>query len=131
MRLNPCTNSAIPGTRAYSPTAITAKLDIASIPRCRCGLFIYSIQHRAYWLADKRGAFVGSGLQDATGGVGGFLGYMLDVSLGWDPQWSYMKRMSFDFGYSHLFKGDYFDKVPFSLGMKDTNYGYTMVTFKF
>ena len=56
---------------------------------------------------------------------------MLDVSLGWDPQWSYMKRMSFDFGYSHLFKGDYFDKVPFSLGMKDTNYGYTMVTFKF
>lgn len=89
------------------------------------------MSHRAYWLADKRGAFVGSGLQDATGGAGGFLGHMLDVSLGWDPQWSYMKRMSFDFGYSHLFKGDYFDKVPFSPGMKDTNYGYTMVTFKF
>ncbi|SDX17268.1 alginate export family protein [Nitrosomonas oligotropha] len=57
--------------------------------------------------------------------------YVTNRDLRWvnfDPQWSYMKRVSFDFGYSHLFKGDYFDKVPFSPGMKDTNYGYTMVT---
>ncbi len=89
------------------------------------------MSHRAYWLADKHGAYVGSGLQDPTGRAGSFLGNMLDISLGWDPQWSYLKRMSFDFGYSHIFKGDYFDKVPSSPGMKDTNYGYTMVTFKF
>jgi len=91
----------------------------------------FMLSHRAYWLANKNSAFVGSGLQDPTGRAGGFLGNMLDVSVGWDPQWSYLKRVSFDIGYSHIFKGDYFNKVQDSPGMKDTNYGYTMATFKF
>lgn len=55
---------------------------------------------------------------------------MLDVSIGWDPQWGFLKRMSFDVGYSHIFKGDYFDKVAQGLSA-DTNYGYTMATIKF
>ena len=59
------------------------------------------------------------------------VGHMLDVSIGWDPQWSFLKRVSFDIGFSHIFKGDYFDKVPNSPGSKDTNYGYTMATIKF
>lgn len=88
------------------------------------------MSHRAYWLANKHAAYVGSGLQDPTGRAGSFLGHMLDVSIGWDPQWSYMKRVSFDIGYSHIFKGDYFDKVASGLSA-DTNYGYTMATFKF
>ncbi|TXI18323.1 MAG: hypothetical protein E6Q62_06935 [Nitrosomonas sp.] len=88
------------------------------------------MSHRAYWLADKRGAYVGSGLQDPTGRAGTFLGNMLDISVGWDPQWSFLKRVSFDIGYSHIFKGDYFDKVAEGLSA-DTNYGYTMATFKF
>ena len=88
------------------------------------------MSHRAYWLANKHGAYVGSGLQDATGQAGSFLGHMLDVSVGWDPQYSYLKRVSFDIGYSHIFKGDYFDKVGPGLSA-DTNYGYTMATFKF
>ena len=89
------------------------------------------MSHRAYWLANKHGAYVGSGLQDATGRAGSFLGHMLDVSIGWDPQWSFLKRVSFDIGYSHIFKGDFFEKVPQSPGMADTNYGYTMATLKF
>ena len=56
---------------------------------------------------------------------------MLDVSIGWDPQWSFLKRVSFDIGFSHIFKGNYFDNVPNSPGGKDTNYGYTMATIKF
>ncbi|MBK7365019.1 MAG: alginate export family protein [Nitrosomonas sp.] len=89
------------------------------------------MSHRAYWLANKHGAYVGSGLQDPTGRAGSFLGSMLDVSVGWDPQWSYWKRVSFDVGYSHIFKGDYFDKVQQSPGSADTNYGYMMTTIKF
>lgn len=27
----------------------------------------------------------------------------VDVSLGWNPQWRYLKRMSFDIGYSHTY----------------------------
>ncbi|GKS69369.1 alginate export [Nitrosomonas sp. PY1] len=90
-----------------------------------------TMSHRAYWLADKHGAYVGSGLQDTTGRAGTFLGNMLDVSVGWDPQWSYLKRVSFDVGYSHIFKGDYFDKVAQSPGSADTNYGYMMTTIRF
>ncbi|SDY01966.1 Alginate export [Nitrosomonas sp. Nm58] len=89
------------------------------------------MSHRAYWLADKHGAYVGSGLQDRTGRSGSFLGNMLDISVGWDPQWSFLKRVSFDIGYSHIFKGDYFDKVPNGPEKADTNYGYTMATLKF
>lgn len=89
------------------------------------------MSHRAFWLANKKGAFVGSGLQDPSGQSGGFLGNLFDLNLRWDPQHGYLKRMSFDIGYTHLFKGDYFNKVTNSPGGKDTNYGYTMVTFKF
>ena len=90
------------------------------------------MSHRAFWLADKQGVFVGSGLQDVTGNSGSFLGNLFDLNLRWDPKFSYLKRMSFDFGYTHLFKGDYFDKVDNGIaGGKDTNYGYTQVTFKF
>ena len=85
----------------------------------------------AFWLADKRGAFVGTGLQDPTGQSGSYLGSLFDMSLRWSPKFSYWKRMSFDIGYTHLFKGDYYDKVPQSPGSAGTNYGYTMVTFKF
>ncbi len=87
--------------------------------------------HRAFWLADKHGAFVGSGLQDPTGQAGSYLGNLFDINLQWNPKYSYLKRMRFDIGYTHLFKGDYFSRVPDGPGGKDTNYGYTMVTFKF
>lgn len=107
----------------FSPVGFRATL----IPTPEVRLML---SHRAYWLADKHGAYVGSGLQDRTGQAGSFLGNMLDVSLGWDPQWSYLKRVSFDIGYSHIFKGDYFDKVTQGISA-DTNYGYTMATIKF
>ncbi|MDV6343955.1 alginate export family protein [Nitrosomonas sp. Is37] len=108
----------------FSPVGF--RMNLTPIPNVR-----FMMSHRAYWLADKRGTFVGSALQDPTGRSGSFLGHMLDVSIGWDPQWSFLKRVSFDIGFSHLFKGDFFDKVPNSPGSKDTNFGYTMATIKF
>ncbi|SEN21280.1 alginate export family protein [Nitrosomonas marina] len=91
----------------------------------------FMMSHRAFWLAEKKGAFVGTGLQDTTGQAGSFIGNLFDLNLRWNPKFSYWKRMSFDIGYTHLFKGNYFDKVPDGPGSRDTNYGYTQVTFKF
>lgn len=108
----------------FSPVGFRANW--TPIPEVR-----FMLAHRVYWLADKHGPYVGSGLQDPTGRSGSYLGHIMDFSIGWDPQWSYLKRVSFDIGYSHFFKGDYFDKVPNSPGSKDTNYGYTMATIKF
>ncbi|MCO6429129.1 alginate export family protein [Nitrosomonas communis] len=108
----------------FSPVGFRAVL--LPVPNVRL-----MMSHRAYWLANKRGPYVGSGLQDPTGRSGSFLGNMLDISLGWDPQWSFLKRVSFDIGFSHIFKGDYFEKVPNSPGTAGTNYGYTMATLKF
>lgn len=39
--------------------------------------------------------------------------------------------MNFDIDYKHLFKGNYFDKAANGAGSRDTDYGYTQVTFKF
>jgi hypothetical protein len=89
------------------------------------------MSHRAFWLAEKQGAFVGTGMQDPSGQAGSFLGNLFDFNLRWNPTFSYWKRMSFDIGFTHLFKGNYFDKVPNGAGSRDTNYGYTQVTFKF
>ncbi|HBV21200.1 MAG TPA: alginate export family protein [Nitrosomonas sp.] len=91
----------------------------------------FMVSHRAFWLADKNAAFVGSGLQDPTGQAGSFLGNLFDLNLRWDPQTSFLKRMSLDVGFTHLFKGSYFKRVAQSPGTQDTNFGYTMLTFKF
>lgn len=107
-----------------SPVGMRATLDPTPTVRLM-------MSQRAFWLADKRGSFVGTGLQDPTGQSGSYLGSLFDMSLRWSPKFSYWKRMSFDIGYTHLFKGDYYDKVPQSPGSAGTNYGYTMVTFKF
>jgi hypothetical protein len=89
------------------------------------------MSHRAFWLAEKQGVFVGTGMQDPSGQAGSFLGNLFDFNLRWNPTFSYWKRMSFDIGYTHLFKSDYFDKTANGAGSRDTNYGYTQVTFKF
>src|SRR5690606_13568268 len=60
------------------------------------------VSHRAFWLAEKQGAFVGTGMQDPSGQAGSFLGNLFDLNLRWNPTFSYWKRMSFDIGYTHL-----------------------------
>ena len=89
------------------------------------------VSYRAFWLADGRGPFVGSGLQDPTGRAGTFLGNMLDSSITWAPQAGYFRHTTFEVGYTRFFKGSYFDRVPQSPGTADVNYVYTMATLTF
>ncbi len=89
------------------------------------------VSHRTFWLADGRGPFVGSGLQDPTGRAGTFLGNLFDTSVHWSPQAGYFCHTTFEVGFSRFFKGSYFDRVPQSPGTADVNYGYTMATLTF
>lgn len=54
------------------------------------------VSYRTFWLADGRGPFVGSGLQDPTGRAGTFLGNMLDSSITWAPQAGYFRHTTFE-----------------------------------
>ncbi len=89
------------------------------------------VSHRTFWLADGRGPFVGSGLQDPTGRAGTFLGNLFDTSVNWAPQAGYFRHTVFEVGFARFFKGSYFDRVPQSPGTADVNYVYTMATLSF
>ncbi len=89
------------------------------------------VSHRTFWLADSRGPFVGSGLQDTTGRAGTFLGNLFDTSINWAPQAGYFRHTIFEVGFTRFFKGSYFDRVPQSPGTADVNYVYTMATLTF
>lgn len=90
------------------------------------------LKHRIWYLAQGRDAFVGSGLQDATGGSGNYLGQDVQVRLQWDPS----PNLAFDVGYDHWFKGTYFDRLPASAGLpaggaKDSDYFYALTKLRF
>lgn len=89
------------------------------------------VSFRTFWLANGRGSFVGSGLQDSTGRAGTFLGNLFDTSINWSPQAGYLRHVSFEVGFSRFFKGSYFNRVPQSPGSADVNYVYTMATLSF
>lgn len=88
------------------------------------------VSHRTFWLADGRGPFVGSGLQDPSGRAGTFLGNLFDTSVNWAPQDGYFRHTSFEVGFARFFKGSYFDRVPSSPSQKDVDYVYSMVTLR-
>lgn len=71
---------------------------------------------RQWYLAQKRDAFVGSGLQDPTGGAGSNLGQTLDLRFWWNVGES---NYYIEAGYLHWFKGSYFERLPASAGLPD------------
>lgn len=60
------------------------------------------VSYRTFWLADCRGPFVGSGLQDPTGRAGTFLGNMSDGSITCAPQAGYFRHATFEVGYTRF-----------------------------
>jgi hypothetical protein len=91
----------------------------------------FQVKQRFWYLATSRGAFAGSGLRDATGESGNYLGHDVEVRV----QWKVNENVEFDAGYDHWFKGSYFDRLPASAGLpsegrKDTDYFYILTTFR-
>ncbi len=92
----------------------------------------FQLKQRFWYLATSRGPFADSGLRDATGESGNFLGHDVEVRV----QWKLNENVEFDAGYDHWFKGSYFDRLPASAGLpsrgrKDTDYFYILTKVRF
>ncbi|MBN2702218.1 MAG: alginate export family protein [Methylothermaceae bacterium] len=89
------------------------------------GFFAY----RAFWLAEKRDAWTGAGLRDASGGSGGFLGHQIEIRTRWHV---IPALMTLEAGWAHLFKGKFARNAPDAPNQRgDSNYFYsqTIITF--
>jgi hypothetical protein len=82
---------------------------------------------RWVWLARARDQWAGSGLRDATGRSGTYLGSQLEVRLSYD----FSSHFRPEIGYVRLFKGSYLRQVPKSPGTGDSNYFYAEANFAF
>ncbi len=87
------------------------------------------IAHRAFWLAEKRDTWVGSGLRDITGQSGSFIGQQLEARVRWRPIPGFFLLET---GWAHLFKGSFAKNAPGSPENKDdSDYFYVQTSFKF
>ncbi len=87
------------------------------------------LSHRVHWLAEKKDAWVGSGLRDTSGKSGRYIGQQLEARFIWK---AIPKQLTFETGWAHLFKGDVAENAPNApTNNNDSDYFYagTTVTF--
>ena len=77
--------------------------------------------HRFYWLASDTDAWTTSGVRDASGNSGDYLGQQFEIRLRWDVV---PKNLRLELGAAHLMVGDFIENAPNSSGQGNTNYGY-------
>jgi hypothetical protein len=82
--------------------------------------------YRAFWLAQARDDWFGSGLQDPTGASGSFLGNHFEARARLRPA----KFLMIELGYAHFFKGSYLDRVPESPRTPDSDFFYAAVEIR-
>lgn len=95
----------------------------------RPGVRLY-LKYRAWYLAQERDQWVGSGLQDRTGNAGSFLGQDIELQL----RWQVSLNFELEAGYDHLFKGSYIEtlaRVPGNPAADDTDYFYLQTRMRF
>ncbi len=81
---------------------------------------------RAFWLAQARDVWVGSGLEDPSGAAGSFLGTHFETRARFRP----LKLLTIELGYAHFFKGSYLERVPESPRTPDSDYFYAEVEIR-
>jgi len=92
--------------------------------------FDLTLKWRAWYLAQAKDAWVGSGLQDPTGAAGNYLGQDVEIRA----RWNLDTFMTFDVGYDHFFKGSYIKnlaQIPGNPSAKDSDYFYLQTEFRF
>lgn len=108
-------NISSPGIRLILKPAPTVKLNM---------------KFRAWYLAQSRGVWTNSGMQDPTGAAGSELGQDVEVRVQWDPS----PNISVDIGYNHFFHGSFIKKqvnVPGNPPARGTNYFYVQTEARF
>lgn len=97
-----------------------------------------NLKHHVWYLAQGADAMDGSNmpgkprLQDKTGSSGRYLGQDVEFSASWDLR----TNLTLSAGYEHWFKGDYFSRLPTSVGLpqggeKDTDFFYVGSELRF
>jgi hypothetical protein len=85
------------------------------------------VQHRAWWLADAKAPWVGSGLQDPTGGSGRFLGQTVELRF----RWGVIANAFLQVGYVYFAFGGYPQRVPGGPQQDHADYGYAQIELMF
>jgi len=86
------------------------------------------VKHRLYWLASKTDAWTASGLRDAAGRSGSFVGHQLEASARWDLL---PGNLRLEIGGAHLFAGGFVERAPNAAGQGDSTYGYASLELRF
>ncbi|MBN2317868.1 MAG: alginate export family protein [Acidobacteria bacterium] len=82
--------------------------------------------YRAFWLADGKDAWTGSGLADPSGESGKSLGQNLEVRIRWRAN----RYITAESGYARFFKGSYLYRVPDGSRAGDSDYFYIATEVK-
>ena len=124
----------------YTPTSIFGPFFRSNIstPGVRLGFqprpdTTVRLKYRAWYLAQAKDAWVGSGLQDTTGASGNFLGQDLELRISW--QWvTDPTLIELDLGYDYFFKGSYVQSqsdIPGNPSARDSGYFYVQTEMRF
>jgi hypothetical protein len=84
------------------------------------------VSFRAFWLAQARDVWFGSGLQDTTGASGSYLGNHFETRARLKP----LKFLMIEMGYAHFIKGSYLDRVPESPRTPNSDFFYIAVEIR-
>jgi hypothetical protein len=93
-------------------------------PNDRLSLFV---QHRAWWLADEKGPWAGTGLQDPTGRSGRFIGQTVELRA----RWGMIENIYLQAGYVHFAYGPYPKQVPGGPAQDHADYAYVQTELMF
>jgi hypothetical protein len=86
------------------------------------------IKHRLYWLASATDAWTTSGVRDATGRSGSFVGHQLEAMVRWDIL---PGNLRLEIGGAHLFSGEFIERAPNAAHRGDSSFGYASVEMRF
>jgi hypothetical protein len=114
----------------YGPTSIYGAVARSNIntPGVRVELkpktdWTAFFDYRAIWLASATEEWIPTGVRDATGSSGTFVGHQIEMRVRW---WILPGNLLLEAGYAHLFAGEFIDTAPNS-NHGDTNYVYTQM----
>ena len=86
------------------------------------------IAYRAFWLASDSDTWTTSGVRDASGNAGSFLGQQLEMRVRYHPA---PNNVRIEMGVAHLFVGEFIEDAPNANSADDVTYLYSQVVLSF
>lgn len=86
------------------------------------------VAYRAFWLAQKKGPWSGTGVFDPAGQSGGFIGNQVETSVSWNP---WPGNLGLEAGYAFLSQGEFARQAPNAVATGPSHYFYTQATLEF